>query len=80
MKFWFKHEYWGDEWQDFYTDAFDAEHAAQKLAEDHYHDDPCDPRHFDFTVDIKDESGKVSRINVTAEADVNFYANAVESE
>jgi hypothetical protein len=76
-KYWFKNEYWGDDWQEHLERAFDAEHAARQVAETSYHDDPCDPDAFEFKVSIKDERDVVTDFIVTAEPDVNFHANEV---
>lgn len=77
MKVQFKHEYWGEGWQDFTENVFDEEHAAEKIAESSYRDDPCDPSNFDFTIEIKSERG-IKRFNISAQADVNFYAKEIK--
>lgn len=74
MKYQFRHESWGDDWQDFEDKAWDAESAAEKIAEQYWSDDPSDPHRFEFVVEIKDEKDVITKFNVTAEASVNFYA------
>lgn len=79
MKFQFKHEYWGDEWQDLDGIFRDHEHAAEELAEKHWSDDPSDPWNFEFDVVMRDEKGIEKIINVTAESQVIFYGSEVLS-
>jgi hypothetical protein len=74
MKYQFKHEYWGDEWQDF-GKAFDAEQAAERIAEEHWLDDPYDDvEDFSFKVEIKDEQEVITKFVVTAYTNVEFRA------
>lgn len=71
-KFWFKHEAWGEDWQEFQVIACDVYEAAEQVAENYWNDEPTDPSCFTFEVDIKKEDGTVVPILVTAEADVHF--------
>lgn len=81
-QFYFKNENWGDEWQEYlehhYDKAFDHEDVARSVAESDWREDPCEPRNYEFSIEVKDQDGLVKKFNVIAEADVNFYANEVE--
>jgi hypothetical protein len=77
-KFWFKHEYWGDDWEEVQLKCFSAERAAEIVAEDYRDSDPGDPNDFEFDVSIKDEKGKVTNFSVTASISVDFSAREKE--
>ena len=73
----FKHEYFGDDWQDKWSERWDAEDVAREIAQMIYSDDPCDPYNFHVVVEIKDTQNNERKFKIYAEADVNFYANEV---
>ena len=77
----FKHEYWGDDWQDRnFKKYWDHEQVAEKIADDSFHDDPGDPNGFEFDVQVKNPKGEVKRFIVTAEPDVIFSAREETDE
>ncbi len=75
-KFYFKHEYWGDDWQEHSGEPlWREETVAMAVAEKYWRKDPCDPYCFVFRVEVKcGEDGTPKKFIVTAETDVNFYA------
>ena len=52
--------------------------AAEAIAEKTYKDDPCDPHEFEIKLKVVDPTGKYSFFNVSAEANVDFKARALE--
>lgn len=80
MKFFFKHEYYGDDWHEFDGKARDHESVAMEVAKYKWYQDPCDPHKFEFECEIKDENQKIKRISVSAEADVNFYTEELSQK
>lgn len=79
MKFQFRHEYWGDEWQEVPGEHYDHEAAAEHVAEEHWSDDPSDPSHFEMKIEVRSlaEPNRIVMVKVTAEASVNFYGREV---
>lgn len=77
-KFWFKHAYWGNDWQEYkrvVTNWTTAGNIAEQIAEDSWNEEPRDPYAWSFgPISIKDEAGIVSEYTVTAEAEVHFSA------
>lgn len=79
--YYFKHENYGKEWQEWRDGKFDEEYVAQQIAEENFHDDPCNPSSFEFEVEVKKgENGIPMKFLVTAEADVSFYSREVKSD
>lgn len=54
-------------------EAYDAEDAAQKYAENSYNEEPINPSDFEMIVHVENEIFKIS-----AEADVMFYSRKVK--
>lgn len=48
------------------------EYVAEQIAEDFFHDDPCDPENFEVEVGVRFE-GVEKWFRITAEAEVSFY-------
>lgn len=73
--FYFKHESYGDDWNERDSHAIDLEKFAEEVAEKYWSDDPSDPNNFEFDVEVKrGEFGTSIKFKVTAESYVNFYA------
>ena len=60
--------------------ALDAERAAKKFVELDWNNDPCNPGDVDEFIEVRDETGIVSKFNVHAEPSVHFYAKEVKDE
>lgn len=77
--YFFKNEYWGDDWQERESTAYDEEAFAEEIAEEWFDSDPDDPWHFEFDIEVKKgETGTPIRYSVKAEARVHFYASESE--
>lgn len=75
-KWYFKHEYYGDDWQSFESTADDYLSVAEQIAEEDWNDEPCDPSDYEFQVQVrKGENGKVRTFKVLAEAHVYFFGS-----
>ena len=73
--YFFKHDAWGDEWQQEMSGAYDEEQFAEQVAEEYWSDDPTDPNRFEFKIEVKQgEFGTPKTYIVSAQADVTFYA------
>lgn len=78
--YYFKSEPWGDEWQCRESHAWDEADLATEVAEEYYSDDPDNPDDFHLDIEVKlGEFGTSKSYQVTAEADVNFYASLIRS-
>lgn len=65
-----------DSWRE--IQAFDAEDAAEKIAEEYYNYDPSDANDLDITVLVRiEDCSEVLRFRVSADYSVNFYAREV---
>lgn len=56
------------------TTLNELEEKAKNLAFNHFHDDPHDPEDFEFNVIVRSADGVTKFFEVSAEADVIFYA------
>ena len=74
MKVEFKHESYGEDWQERECDARFLDLAAEEIASEYFHEDPTAPHRFEFIIEIR-RAGENKSIKyiVGAEADVNFY-------
>lgn len=71
----FRNEYWGSDWQEIKSTAYNEEDLALEIAEGYWSDDPTDPDRFEFYIEIKKgRDGEVKMFKITAEANVDFYA------
>lgn len=71
----FKIDDYDDEFEKRHFRTLDPEDVALKVAEEHYDGDPCDPHHFMPTISVRDSEGKVYTYDISAEAEVNFWAS-----
>jgi hypothetical protein len=81
-KYQFKHENWGDDWQDwdekkFGNEPIDEEQAAEMIAEYEFDQYPCDADRYEFEVEIKSDKG-TKKFSVTASYSIDFYGREIE--
>lgn len=75
----FKNEYFGDDWQEFDGVAFDHDGVASEVAENYWREDPFDPEDLDFKISVrKGEDGQIKHFTVSAWTDAVFCAREVE--
>lgn len=75
--FQFRHENYGDEWQDRFFKGTLAE-FAEDVAENDYSNDPCDPCSFEYEVEVRHEKYGAKKFHVSAEVRVTFSASEVK--
>lgn len=79
--YYFKNEYYGEDWIRATSFAMDEEAFAEEQAEEYWADDPTNPDDFDFEIEVKrGEDGESKKFKVTAEASVDFYAREINNE
>lgn len=78
--YYFKHENYGEDWQEWTSYLYDLSYVAEEIAEEIYNDDPGDAYDVDEEIEVKfGEADLSKKFKVSAFISVNFTANEIKA-
>jgi hypothetical protein len=84
-KYQFKHESWGDDWEEYspnkFGDAYFPYHAAENIAEYIWSEDPHgNPEDVCESIQVKSEDGTIRSYNVSGSVSINWYSSEITAK